>query len=302
MFKRIFLFLALNFAIVLTISLLLSVFQVKPYLNAYGIDYTQLAIFCLIWGMAGAFISLLLSRKMAKWSMGVKLLSGHEANPLLQSVYDITIRLAQRAHLPEMPEVGVFQGSEPNAFATGPSKRRSLVAVSTGLLEKMDKTELEAVIGHEISHIVNGDMVTMTLLQGVINAFVMFLARALALAFSGFGRDRDGKSAGSYLSYTLFTFLFEIIFMTLGSLIVAYFSRYREYRADSGSADMLGKQPMIRALQKLEASTKHTSKAESVPESVAAFLIHRPKKRSWITLFATHPPIEDRIAKLNERF
>ncbi len=300
MVKRIALFIALNFLIVLTISALLSIFNVQPYLRSYGIDYKNLALFCLIWGMGGAFISLLLSRQIAKWTMGIKIISPSERSPELRMIYDMVARLSQASHLPEIPEVGIFASNEPNAFATGPSKRRSLVAVSTGLLQKLDPKEIEAVIGHEITHIVNGDMVTMTLLQGVINAFVMFLARVLAFAFSGLGRDREGKSAGSYLSYTLFTFLFEIVFMILGSLLLAAFSRWREFRADRGSALLLGKDPMIHALRKLEIASQRTSSEMKTQESIAAFMIYRSKKHSWVTLFSTHPPIEERIARLQE--
>ena len=155
-------------------------------------------------------------------------------------------------------------------------------------------------IGHEIAHIANGDMITMTLLQGVINAFVMFLARVLAFFFSSLGRDRRGKSGGSYFSYRAFTFLFEVVFMILGSLLLAAFSRLREFRADKGSALLLGKEPMIQALRKLEASSAHAPHSLEKHESIAAFMIYRPSKRSWVTLFSTHPPIEERIQRLQD--
>ena len=224
MFKRIFLFLAINCLVVLTISVVLSVLNVKPYLTTHGLDLKSLMIFCLIWGMVGAFISLSLSRKMAKWLMRVQLInnSGEHAQ-----LYQMVERLARDAGLPDVPEVGVFSSPEMNAFATGPTKRRSLVAVSSGLLSHMNEKELEAVLAHEISHIANGDMVTMTLIQGIVNAFVMFLARVAAFALSSLMRgQRNNRS--SFGSYYLMTFVFEILFMILGSMVVALFSRYRE--------------------------------------------------------------------------
>lgn len=183
--KRVFLFLTVNVLIMVTISLVLNLLGVQPYLTAKGIDYSSLAIFCLLWGFGGAFISLALSKVMAKWMMGVKILdpktvSGANDRWLIQTVH----QLAAKAGLQKMPEVGIYESEELNAFATGPTKNRSLVAVSTGLLDRMDRGEVEGVLGHEIAHIANGDMVTMTLVQGVVNAFVMFFARILAFAVS----------------------------------------------------------------------------------------------------------------------
>jgi heat shock protein HtpX len=302
MAKRIFVFLALNMAIVLTISFILQLFHVGNYLQAYGIDYTSLAIFCLVWGMGGAVISLLLSRQMAKWMMNVRVIQPHLADSQALMVYKMVENLAQKAHLPEIPEVGIYKSNTPNAFATGPSKRRALVAVSTGLIQTLSHEELEAVLGHEISHIANGDMVTMTLLQGVVNAFVMFLARILAFALSGLGgRDKEGKG-GSYGSYMLFTFLFEILFMLIGSMIVAYFSRRREFRADKGSAELLGKEPMIHALQKLQRlhPTSHDAHATESPSIAALMIIKSPNKRNFFELFSTHPPLDVRIEHLRQ--
>jgi len=292
--KRVVLFLLLNFLVIAMISIVLSLFNVRPYLQAYGIDYKSLLIFCLIWGMGGAFISLMLSRKMAKWMMGVQLIDPHTRNSaeahLVQTVYS----LAREAGLPEMPEVGIFRSPEPNAFATGPSRSRSLVAVSTGLLDRMNQNDLKGVLGHEISHVANGDMVTMTLLQGVVNAFVMFLARVLAYIISGLGK-RDER--GSYGSFILFTYLFEIVFMVLGSLLICAYSRYREFRADAGGARLAGKENMIGALQTLQ-SYQNIRDPKTESPAIAAFKISHPTKKGLLHLFATHPPLEVRIERL----
>lgn len=302
--KRIFLFLAVNFLVVLTISLVLNLLNVKPFLHAYGIDYPSLMIFCLVWGMGGAFISLAMSRSMAKWMMGVQVINPSTRDPqqreLVETVYD----LAKAAHMSTMPEVGIFSSAEPNAFATGPTKARSLVAVSSGLLSKMSPKELEGVIAHEVSHIVNGDMVTMTLLQGVVNAFVMFLARALAFVFSGLGgRKQEGSSSssGSYAGYMLLVFVFEIVFMVLGSLIVAFFSRFREFRADRGGAELAGRDKMIAALEALK-TMQHMRDPRVDKPSFESMKISTPKKTGWMLLFASHPPLEDRIARLKQGF
>ena len=206
----------------------------------------------MVWGMGGALISLSLSRQMAKWMLGVHVIDPQTYDPDMKRLVQTVYQLAREAHLSNMPEVGIYESTEPNAFATGPSKRRSLVAVSTGLLRRMSQKELEGVLAHEITHITNGDMVTMTLIQGVVNAFVMFLARVLAYVFSGLGKSRDGNSSGgSYFSYMIFVFFFEIVFMVLGSIVVAWFSRFREFRADRGGADLAGKDKMIAALESL---------------------------------------------------
>lgn len=299
MFKRIFTFLALNFIIVLTISLILQLLHVGPYLTAYGVNYTSLAVFCLIWGMVGAFISLMLSRIMAKWMLNIRLIQNGHADNQSQMLFDMVARISQKAGLPDVPEVGIFESPELNAFATGPSKRRSLVAFSRGLINTLSKEEIEAVAAHEISHIANGDMVTMTLLQGVVNAFVMFLARAIAFVVSGFGKDRQKGEGGSYMSYMLCVFLFEIVFMILGSLLIAYFSRRREYRADKGSADLLGKAPMINALRRLNKQHALNTMQTKRTETVDVLMIARPgNKRRFFELFASHPPIQNRIEHL----
>lgn len=291
--KRIFLFIALNFLVVLMISIVLNLLGVRPYLNANGINYNALLIFCLIWGFAGAFISLALSRVSAKWMMGVKVIDPHTHNAEEKKLLETVYALAKKAHLPAMPEVGFYPSNEVNAFATGPSRKRALVAVSTGLLNRMKTEEVEGVLGHEISHVANGDMVTMTLLQGVVNAFVMFLARVLAFAVSGLGKNKEQGVSGSYF---LFMYLFEVIFMILGSIVVATYSRRREFRADAGGARLTSKHAMISSLQTLQALSQIKDHREQ--PAMNAFKISQTGKKGLLRLFASHPPIEERIARL----
>ena len=276
MFKRIGWFLLLNFLVVATISILLRLFNVQPYLTAHGLSYNDLMAFCLIWGMGGAFISLALSRFMAKSMMGIR-----TTDPRLDPYRPLLNKLALHANLPRTPEFGLFESPEMNAFATGPTKARSLVAVSSGLLREMTPDQVEGVLAHEISHIANGDMVTMTLIQGVVNAFVMFLARALAFALSR--KDRRGNS------YFL-VFIFEMVFMLLGSMVVALFSRIREYRADRDGAMIATPAKMISALRKLAESKPGKREA-----SIQTLMISGGGM--W-SLFATHPPLKERIERL----
>lgn len=295
--KRIILFLVINALVVLTISLVLNLLNVRPYLTQYGLDVKSLAIFCLVWGMGGALISLAMSRIMAKWLMGVKIINPHTRDAQHSELIHLVYSLARDAKLSAMPEVGIYESPEVNAFATGPSKRRSLVAVSTGLLSRMSSKEVEGVLAHEITHIANGDMVTMTLVQGVVNAFVMFLARILAFVFSGMGRSRDQSSKSSYGSYTLFVFLFEILFMVLGMLVICWFSRLREFRADAGGARLAGKDKMISALESLKALQRLKDPRAEKP-ALQNFKISNYGKSSWASLFATHPPLDERVARL----
>lgn len=300
MAKRIFLFLAVNILVVVTISLVLNLFNVRPFLNAYGIDYQSLMIFCLVWGMGGAFISLSLSRIMAKWLMGVRIINPNTTDETERHLVSTIYALARRGQLREMPQVGIYESPEVNAFATGPSRRRALVAVSTGLLRKMGQKELEGVLAHEITHITNGDMVTMTLIQGIVNAFVMFLARVLAFVVSGLGRNRENSSSPtSYFSYAIFVFLFEVVFMILGSIVVAFFSRAREFRADKGGAQLAGKEKMIAALESLK-NLQQIRDTHAQPASYQAFKISTPKKSGFLHLFASHPPLEIRIERLKQ--
>lgn len=300
MAKRIFLFLLVNFLVIITLTAVLSLFNVKPYLSAHGINYASLMIFCLVWGMGGAFISLALSKIMAKWMMGVQIIDPDKARSDEKALIDLVHDLCRQAHFTYMPEVGIYNSSEPNAFATGPSQKRSLIAVSSGLLQRMSSKELEGVLSHEIAHIQNGDMVTMALIQGVVNAFVMFLARILAFACSSLGKSKDDNSSiGSYLSYNLFVILFEIVFMVLGSLVVCWFSRYREFRADLGGAHIAGKQKMIAALEALQRMQGVQDPSTAKP-SFNSLKISSVKKLGWTRFFSSHPPLELRIQRLQE--
>jgi heat shock protein HtpX len=299
MFKRVFLFLSVNLLIVLTISAILNVLNIQPFLQKYGLNYTSLMIFCLIWGMGGAIISLMLSRIMAKWMMGVRLIDSATHDASYQRIYKMVERLSASANLPCTPEVGIFSSDTPNAFATGPTKKRSLVAISTGLIHKMQPGELEAIIGHEISHIANGDMVTMTLLQGIVNAFVMFLARVLAFVIARNGKN-EKESSFSYGSYYLFVFLFEIVFMILGSIVICFYSRQREYRADLGGAKLSSFANMISALNSLEKKSENAPIEHEKP-ALQAFMIYSKKVGLFSRLFSTHPPISERVEKLKNQ-
>jgi heat shock protein HtpX len=301
--KRIGLFLVVNFCVVITLSLLINLLGVKPYLTKQGLDPKSLLIFCLIWGMGGAFISLQLSKFMAKSFMGIKVLNDNPQNASYQKLVMLTKRLCQKAGLKYTPEIGVYESSELNAFATGPSEKRSLIAVSSGLLYKMTDDELEGVLAHEIAHIKNGDMVTMTLLQGVVNAFVMFLARILAFALLSRGKNENSRpSAGSYM---LFVFLFEVIFMIAGSMVVAAFSRFREFRADQGGAKTAGTLKMVAALERLKSEIfykdpVHATQAKEQP-ALAYLKISGHTPHGLMRFFASHPPLEERIARLKTR-
>jgi heat shock protein HtpX len=286
--KRIFLFLLTNLAVVLTLSVVLSVLGVGRYVGPNGLDMRALAVFCLVWGMGGAFISLQMSRWMAKRATGLQLIDGRTGRGDLDWVYATVARLTQQANLP-MPEVGVYDSAEVNAFATGPSKKRSLVAVSTGLLRAMRQDEVEGVLAHEVAHIANGDMVTMTLLQGVMNAFVMFLARIIAFALASRGEREDRGGGVSYLV----VFMLEIVLGILGSLVTAWFSRQREFRADHGGATLAGRNKMIGALRRLAVNR------ELVDPSHAALATAKINgTKGWMVFFSTHPPLEARIAAL----
>lgn len=296
--KRIFLFLALNLLVVLTLSIILSVLGVHGYITSAGLDYNSLMIFCLVWGMGGALISLALSRVMAKWMMGVKVIEPDTRDPDLQQLVQMVHGLARGAHLPAMPEVGIYNSPEVNAFATGPTKSRALVAVSSGLLSRMGSEEVYGVLGHEITHIANGDMVTMTLIQGVVNAFVMFLARVIAFAAAQALRGNRDERGGGDISYGLFfiiQFVLEIAFMILGSIVVAWFSRYREFRADAGGARLAGRENMIQALEALRRTVELNDPAAQ--PAIQALKISG-RGRGLFALFASHPPLEERIEKL----
>ena len=293
MLRRIGLFFIVNMMIMFTIGTLTSVLGLNRYLTAQGIDYQILLGFCLVWGMAGSFISLLLSKIMAKWTMGLRVLDksakGAEELWLLQTVQ----RLARSARLPRMPEVAIWESPEVNAFATGPSKSNALVAVSTGLMGSMDRDEAEAVLAHEISHIANGDMVTMTLIQGIINAFVMFFAKAAAWAIANALRSQDEEHPSLMISWLIEMALY-VIFGILGSLVVNWFSRQREFRADAGAAKLSGADKMVRALRRLK-NTPDIPEA-GVSKSLASLKISG--KGSFASLFSTHPSLDERIGRL----
>ncbi len=297
--KRIFLFLAVNMIVILTISFILRLLNIQPFFSSYGIDYTALLAFCFVWGMVGSIISLLLSKNMAKWMMGVKIINPSTNIAEYKELLETIERLSKDAGLSYCPEVGIYESKEVNAFATGATKKHSLIALSSTLLQRLDRSEVEAIVGHEISHIANGDMVTMTLIQGIVNAFVMFLARALAFTISGLGRDRNRSS--SFGGYMMLVFLFEIIFMIFGSIIVSAFSRYREYRADAGGARLAGKEKMIQALKSLK-SLEELKDAMTAKPAFQVLKISSPLKRGLVKLFATHPLIEKRIERLEQNF
>ncbi|MEY4284721.1 MAG: protease HtpX [Betaproteobacteria bacterium] len=288
--KRIVLFVLTNLAVVLVLGIVASLLGVNRYLTANGLDLSALLGFALIMGFGGAFISLLMSKPIAKWSTGAQVITQPQS-PDETWLVDTVSRLAQRAGI-AMPEVAIYEG-EPNAFATGAFKNSSLVAVSTGLLEGMTREEIEAVLGHEVAHIANGDMVTLTLIQGVLNTFVIFLSRVVGYAVDSFLRKNDEESSGPGIAYYVTSFVLDLVFGIVASMIVAWFSRQREFRADEGSADLLGrKQPMINALHRLGAM-----QPGALPQSVAAFGIVSGVGK----LFASHPPLEERIAALESR-
>jgi heat shock protein HtpX len=287
--KRIVLFLATNLAVILVMSVVLSLLGVDRFLTGTGLNLGSLLIFSLVAGFTGAFISLLMSKPMAKWSTGARVIDAPSTTTELWLV-DTVKKLADRAGI-AMPEVAIYEG-EPNAFATGAFKNSALVAVSTGLLSNMTKDEVEAVLGHEIAHVANGDMVTLTLIQGVVNTFVIFLARVVGyLIDKTLFRSNDDRPG---IGYMITVFACEIVFGILASIIVAWFSRYREFRADAGSAKLLGSpQPMVKALARLGG----LEPAQHLPETYKALGINSSSS-GFAALFSTHPPIEERIAAL----
>jgi heat shock protein HtpX len=288
--KRLFLFVLVNLLILITLSITLNVFGIRPHLYSQGIDYQSLMIFCLAWGMGGAFISLALSRIMAKWIMRVQVINPNTSDPNMSWLVQTVHNLAKAAGLPKMPEVGYYPSPEVNAFATGPTKSRALVAVSAGLLETMDRNQIEGVLGHEISHVSNGDMVTMTLIQGIINALVMFLARVISF-FLVRSKDEDSSPFMRYMV----VIVLEILLSILGMLVVTAFSRMREFKADAGSANLAGREKMIHALEGLKKTIKYVDLTHN--ESMATLKISG-KPKGFFALFATHPPLDARIAKL----
>lgn len=285
--KRIFLFLATNIAVLAVMTIVLSLLGVDRFLTGTGLNLPMLLVFSLVVGFTGSIISLLMSKPMAKWSTGARVIDAPSSSTELWLVDTVT-KLAQRAGI-ATPEVALYEG-EPNAFATGAFKNSALVAVSTGLLESMTKDEVEAVLGHEIAHVANGDMVTMTLIQGVVNTFVVFLSRVVGYAVDRALSKGDNDSPG--IGYMVAVMVSQIIFGIGASIIVAWFSRHREFRADAGSAKLLGSpQPMVKALARLGGVDTN-----NLSQSLATLGIH--DKPGFMGLFSTHPPIEARIAAL----
>jgi heat shock protein HtpX len=285
--KRIVLFVMTNLAVVVVLGIVASLLGVNRYLTANGLDLGSLLGFALVMGFGGAIISLLISKPVAKWSTGVRVINQPQ-NADEAWIVETVRKFAEKAGI-GMPEVGIFDGA-PNAFATGAFKNSALVAVSTGLLQGMTREEVEAVIGHEIAHVANGDMVTMTLIQGVMNTFVVFLSRVIGYAIDSFLRKGDERSSGPGVGYFVTTIVLDILLGFVAAIIVAWFSRQREFRADAGAAQLMNRrQPMINALARLGGMTPG-----ELPKSMAAMGIAGGIGK----LFSTHPPIEERIAAL----
>ena len=294
--KRVMLFVLVNMAVVLTLSVVLHIIlalagpEVQAALYKDGIDYFSVGVFSLVFGMGGAFISLLMSKPMAKWSTGAQVVDGTESEDARWLV-DTVERLARASNI-KMPEVAIYSGA-PNAFATGAFRNSALVAVSDQILANMNRQELEAVLGHEMSHVVNGDMVTLTLVQGVLNAVVLFLSRIIAYVVdNALGEKRRRGSSGMY---SVVMYVMQILLGIVASMMVCAYSRRREYAADAGSARLLGTpQPMINALMRLDRLV-----SAPLPESLRAFGINDGKSKK-VSLFSTHPSIEDRVAALEQ--
>lgn len=289
--KRVALFVLTNILVMVAISALVQILGLKPYLTASGIDYTSLLVFCGLFGFAGSFISLQMSRWSAKMAMGVRLIDPDNPRGREEAaVIELVRSLCTRSGLRSLPEIGIYESPELNAFATGPSQDRALLAISTGLLSRMDRSALEGVLGHEVSHIANGDMVTMTLLQGVVNTFVMFFSRIIGHTVDRVVfKTEQGHGPAFYIT----TIIADIVLGILASMIVMAFSRYREFRADAAGARFASSGAMIRALERLKA--EHEAGAEvHMPDSMRAFGIAGGIGK----LFASHPPLDKRIDAL----
>lgn len=287
--KRVMLLIGTNLAIMLVLGLVTTLTGANRFFTSTGLDLGKLLVFAAIMGFGGSFLSLWMSKTIAKWSTGARVIDTPQNSTEFWLV-DTVRRFSEKAGLP-MPEVAIYDG-EPNAFATGASRNSSLVAVSTGLLQAMRREEAEAVIAHEVAHIANGDMVTLTLIQGVVNTFVFFLARVVGYLVDSFLRRNDEESSGPGIGYTITVIACDIVFGILASVVVMYFSRQREFRADAGAAHLMGTaQPMTAALRRLG-----SLQAGELPQNVAtAGISGRP---GWMALFSSHPPLEERIAAL----
>jgi heat shock protein HtpX len=286
--KRITLFLVTNLAVLLLLSavsrLLISTGVIPPnFMGGYG----PLLLMAAVIGFGGSFISLLMSKWIAKWTTGAKVIESPR-NPTEAWLVDTVRRQAQRAGI-GMPEVALYDAPEPNAFATGATRNSALVAVSTGLLQRMDKSEVEAVLAHEVSHIANGDMVTLTLIQGVLNTFVIFLARIIGGIVDGMLRGKDEREGAGGIGYWVTVIACELVLGLFATLIVMWFSRYREFRADQGGAALAGRDKMISALRRLGGDND-----SQLPKAMTAFGIRGGK----LSMFSSHPPLEERIRRL----
>lgn len=291
--KRIFYFLLTNVLVLVTISIIFSLIGGANYITANGIDFGALLVFSAVIGFSGSFISLAMSRWMAKKMMNVRVLKPEASlSAMERDIVEKVHRLSRAAGLTHMPEVGIYDSPEVNAFATGPSKKRSLVAVSTGLLHEMDDAAVEGVIAHEVAHISNGDMVTMTLLQGVVNTFVVFLARIAAYVVSRFVKEEIAP-----IVHFIAVIVFQIAFSILGSLVVFAYSRHREFHADRGGADLAGKDKMTHALQSLKA---YTNRIQGGNDQTAISTLKINNKGKSM-LFSTHPDLDERIRRLNSK-
>ncbi|HOP23534.1 MAG TPA: protease HtpX [Gammaproteobacteria bacterium] len=290
--KRVLLFVLTNIAVLAVISLVMRIFGFDGYMYEQGLNYGALAVFSILWGSVGSFISLAMSKWSAKRAMGVYVIK-QPTNANEEWLVETVRRQAQQAGI-GMPEVGIFRSSSPNAFATGMSRNNALVAVSSGLMDRMNKDEVEAVLGHEVSHVANGDMITMALLQGILNAFVIFFSRIIGYAIAAAMRN-DRNGAGYGIGQFIGTLIAQIILGFLAAIIINKFSRYREFHADEGGARLAGRQKMINALKALQ----RPSSENHLEGEFAAFGISGSRAKSTLrSLFSTHPPLEDRIAAL----
>ncbi len=289
--KRIGVFLLVNMLVLTTILIATTILGVNSYLTASGIDYYSLFIFAAIIGFSGSFISLALSKWIAKQMMNVKVLDPNSSlGSRERQLLNMVDSLAKKAGLQKTPEVGIYPSAEVNAFATGPSRNNSLVAVSSGLLDRMSINAVEGVLAHEVAHIANGDMVTMTLIQGVVNTFVVFLSRIIAYFVSTFVRE-EARGIVHFIS----VLVFQILLSILASIAVMAYSRHREFAADSGGAELVGKSKMINALRSLKDSVQLLDNRQ---EALATFKISGEKKMGLRQLLATHPDLDERIKRL----
>ncbi len=294
--KRLFLFFAVNLLVVLAISIVINLLGLKPYISSRGLDHRSLLVFCAVWGFAGSFISLQISRWSAKMAMGVEVIDPQNPpTPEARRIVERVSALCRHAGLETLPEIGVYESPEVNAFA--PRRSRSLLALSSGLLQRMDDEAVEGVIGHEIAHIANGDMVTMTLIQGVVNTFVMFFARAATFALDNMLRSRDDDRGGGLgpFAHMMVVMVLETVFMLLASPIIYWFSRQREFRADAGGAQFAGRDTMIHALESLKLNTQRVDNSQA---SLATLKINGHAPGLLARLYSSHPPLDARIEAL----